>query len=179
MRSKEHFYVCNEYSHHCKIGLEKWTFQRSKEKNMSASISRQIFWTQLNNMERKKLTYRYTPNLPILCSICGDKARGNNFSVLSCVSCKSFFRRHGLLDTVCWFLFTRKRSINMTWIFVVGKSTVSIPRSLYYYKRDKKWLFAMSIEEMYRKWYGPIEDPRSNWNTSAFEENSAINSNNR
>ena len=62
------------------------------------------FTFQINRwktMGRKKLTYGYAPNTPILCSICGDKARGNNFSVLSCVSCKSFFRRHGLIDSVC------------------------------------------------------------------------------
>jgi hypothetical protein len=76
---------------------------------MSASIYRLIFWTELSNMGRKKLTYGYAPNIPILCSICGDKARGNNFDVLSCVSCKSFFRRHGLIDIVCWFLFTKKK----------------------------------------------------------------------
>ncbi len=37
-------------------------------------------------MGRKKLTYGYPPNLPILCSICGEKARGNNFDVfIMCV----------------------------------------------------------------------------------------------
>lgn len=49
-------------------------------------------------MGRKKLTAGRDPNLPFICYICGDTARGNNFSVLSCVSCKSFFRRHGLLN---------------------------------------------------------------------------------
>jgi len=49
-------------------------------------------------MGRKKLTAGRDPNLPFVCYICGDTARGNNFSVLSCVSCKSFFRRHGLLN---------------------------------------------------------------------------------
>ena len=51
-------------------------------------------------MGRKKLTAGRDPNLPFICCICGDTARGNNFSVLSCVSCKSFFRRHGLLKPV-------------------------------------------------------------------------------
>jgi len=48
-------------------------------------------------MGRKKLTAGRDPNLPFICYVCGDTARGNNFSVLSCVSCKSFFRRHGLM----------------------------------------------------------------------------------
>ena len=51
-------------------------------------------------MGRKKLTAGRDPNLPFICFVCGDTARGNNFSVLSCVSCKSFFRRHGQLKLV-------------------------------------------------------------------------------
>jgi len=31
---------------------------------------------------------------PLLCLVCGDIARGINFSALSCMSCKMFFRRH-------------------------------------------------------------------------------------
>jgi hypothetical protein len=37
----------------------------------------------------------------------------------------------------------------------------------------------MSIEEMYRKWYGPIEDSRSSWCPNEFEENSITNSDKR
>lgn len=32
--------------------------------------------------------------LPLICLICGDVARGINFDVMSCMSCKAFFRRH-------------------------------------------------------------------------------------
>ncbi|CAF1020351.1 unnamed protein product [Rotaria sordida] len=35
---------------------------------------------------------------PLICRICGDVARGLNFSVISCMSCKMFFRRHALLS---------------------------------------------------------------------------------
>nr|XP_046917420.1 nuclear hormone receptor HR96-like [Dermatophagoides farinae] len=31
-----------------------------------------------------------------LCVICGDKAKGINFNVLTCMSCKAFFRRNAL-----------------------------------------------------------------------------------
>jgi len=34
-------------------------------------------------------------NLPLVCLVCGDTARGINFNVMSCLSCKTFFRRHG------------------------------------------------------------------------------------
>ena len=65
-------------------------------------------------MGRKKLTAGRDPNLPFICCICGDTARGNNFSVLSCVSCKSFFRRHGLLKLVSPQLFTLLLIIHTT-----------------------------------------------------------------
>ena len=37
-----------------------------------------------------------------ICRICGDRARGNNFQVKSCMSCKSFFRRNALLPWVIY-----------------------------------------------------------------------------
>lgn len=30
------------------------------------------------------------------CRVCGDKARGFNFDVITCMSCKAFFRRNAL-----------------------------------------------------------------------------------
>ena len=41
-----------------------------------------------------------TCNLPLICQICGDVARGINFEVMSCMSCKAFFRRHALQPQV-------------------------------------------------------------------------------
>ncbi|CAF5028105.1 unnamed protein product, partial [Rotaria socialis] len=34
--------------------------------------------------------------LPLVCQVCGDRARGMNFEVMTCMSCKAFFRRHAL-----------------------------------------------------------------------------------
>ena len=33
------------------------------------------------------------------CKVCGDIARGNNYGVTTCMSCKVFFQRHGLKNT--------------------------------------------------------------------------------
>ncbi|CAG2110872.1 unnamed protein product [Medioppia subpectinata] len=32
----------------------------------------------------------------LVCDVCGDKGRARNFGAITCESCKSFFRRHGL-----------------------------------------------------------------------------------
>ncbi|CAG2101857.1 unnamed protein product [Medioppia subpectinata] len=37
-------------------------------------------------------------NLHKICEVCGDKERGRNFGVITCESCKAFFRRFGLRD---------------------------------------------------------------------------------
>jgi hypothetical protein len=41
-----------------------------------------------------------TSDLPLICLICGDIARGFNFDVMTCMSCKTFFRRHALKSKV-------------------------------------------------------------------------------
>lgn len=40
------------------------------------------------------------------CHICGDAACGLNFNVITCMSCKSFFRRHA-----------HKKSVSFAYIF--------------------------------------------------------------
>lgn len=45
-------------------------------------------------------------SLEMICGICGDRAIGFNYDVLSCASCKSFFRRNAHQDIVrLFFLF--------------------------------------------------------------------------
>ncbi|XP_054157169.1 nuclear hormone receptor HR96-like [Oppia nitens] len=38
--------------------------------------------------------------LPKICEICGEKANGRNFSVISCESCKAFFRRNAFKESL-------------------------------------------------------------------------------
>ncbi len=38
---------------------------------------------------------------PSICRVCGDIARGVNFSAITCMSCKMFFRRHAQSQLVC------------------------------------------------------------------------------
>jgi hypothetical protein len=37
---------------------------------------------------------------PLICHVCGDTARGMNFDVITCMSCKAFFRRHVIRSSV-------------------------------------------------------------------------------
>ncbi|CAF1151318.1 unnamed protein product [Adineta steineri] len=43
----------------------------------------------------RKITKRMFSS-PLICYICGDGARGINFDVITCMSCKAFFRRNAL-----------------------------------------------------------------------------------
>lgn len=39
-------------------------------------------------------------SIDLVCTICGDRAIGYNYAVLSCASCKAFFHRNGHQDLV-------------------------------------------------------------------------------
>lgn len=39
-----------------------------------------------------------TPNI---CQVCGNKARCFNYGAITCLSCRAFFRRHGIRSKVC------------------------------------------------------------------------------
>ncbi len=47
-------------------------------------------------MDLKKSVSKRSLHTPLICQICGDIARGMNFDVITCMSCKAFFRRHAL-----------------------------------------------------------------------------------
>ncbi len=78
-------------------------------------------------MEIETTPTRRSLHSPLICHICGDIARGMNFDVLTCMSCKAFFRRHALRSIVSEnfiykkirFLFSRKISIVYLKIIVI------------------------------------------------------------
>lgn len=48
---------------------------------------------------------KFSPNSKKSCRVCGDKAFSVNFNVITCESCKAFFRRNALKPKVsrtCW-----------------------------------------------------------------------------
>jgi len=51
-------------------------------------------------MELEKAISKRSLHSPLICHICGDVARGMNFDVITCMPCKTFFRRHGLRSAV-------------------------------------------------------------------------------
>ena len=65
-------------------------------------------------MESKKISSKdVSANLPLVCLVCGDIARGLNFDVITCMSCKAFFRRNALRKSVS---VAGENSINQSFI---------------------------------------------------------------
>lgn len=54
--------------------------------------------TKTHNLSKSTKTRKKSTDLS--CTICGDRAIGYNYAVLSCASCKAFFHRNGLEDVV-------------------------------------------------------------------------------
>jgi len=48
----------------------------------------------------KNIPMKQLVSSSLICRICGDKARRLNFDVMSCMSCKTFFRRNALQTIV-------------------------------------------------------------------------------
>jgi hypothetical protein len=59
-------------------------------------------------MEKSKRPSNQLSRSSMNCLICGDVARGLNFSVTTCMSCKNFFRRNAYRRKVTLSLFKRK-----------------------------------------------------------------------
>jgi hypothetical protein len=49
------------------------------------------------------------------CKICGDIAKCSNYGVITCMSCKVFFQRHGLKNTNT---FVRGENFHFDYLFI-------------------------------------------------------------
>jgi hypothetical protein len=59
-------------------------------------------------MYKRALNYRLKPKKSedMICTICGDRAIGFNYNVISCAACKIFFRRYAnYRHSVCILIF--------------------------------------------------------------------------
>ena len=61
-------------------------------------------------MEKNKRLAKYMSHYPMLCRVCGDVARGINFNLMTCMSCKTFFRRNAYRQMVSLLLFKNKEA---------------------------------------------------------------------
>ena len=114
-------------------------------------------------MESNKTGTKRTSDAPLICLVCGDVARGLNFDVVTCMSCKAFFRRNALHRSVssnivqggyhsCRFIYSEN-------------PPMSIECWLHYQPIHTWWLFGLSPEEMLHPWH---ESPINSIGVSGF-----------
>ena len=101
-----------------------------------------------NTAVKKKTTTR---NEGLTCVICDSPASGFNFDVVSCESCKSFFRRNALKQPVRVPLFVLRAQLMLLSSFIA--SALSSPRCLWDDTGAAPCLFRLSPEEVLRRWH--------------------------
>ena len=90
---------------------------------------------------------RRTSGLPLICLVCGDTARGINFDLMSCMSCKAFFRRHTTKRPVKSAAFDFDFDVD----FGLGSgSALSAGRELSDHRENARRVCGLSIEEVSR-----------------------------
>lgn len=65
-------------------------------------------------MEDEKIFCNFTRHGSRTCHVCGDTARGLNFNVMACMSCKSFFRRNAHKQSVSLIYVYKNNTIILT-----------------------------------------------------------------
>ncbi|CAF2524634.1 unnamed protein product [Rotaria sp. Silwood2] len=74
------------------------------QKNNNISLCKSIILDtidediQISHLKTQTTNQKKQKNVSLICAICGSTANGYNFDVISCESCKSFFRRNALKD---------------------------------------------------------------------------------
>lgn len=86
----------------------------------------------------------------LICGVCGAAAHGYNFDRVTCESCKAFFRRNALKDTV-----KRERSASIDHRSLPGRLVsmdLSILRFLSDHGGHTSSMCILSFEEMFSNW---------------------------
>lgn len=95
------------------------------------------------------MSSRRSSRSPLICRICGDIARGLNFDVITCMSCKAFFRRNALRPNVS----STRKFVDLIKINeIIGFTEMSVQWRLSYQQRKSNEMFSMSIKEMFNLW---------------------------
>ena len=115
-----------------------------------------------------------TAGLPLICLVCGDVARGINFDLMTCMSCKAFFRRHAAKPLVSTHLFTDD------WLIFLSISTAPTPLPTRWPLRDRsthsRCLFSMSTGEVSSTRNEPHSHPKLCANNAPDEASSCFTS---
>lgn len=94
---------------------QKRTLRQSHTLKTSNLISNESFECHSQQQQQQRISNSRKRLDGLMCSICKDSAHGYNFDVITCESCKAFFRRNALKKPVC--IVWQKTSIHSNRIF--------------------------------------------------------------
>jgi ribosomal protein L37AE/L43A len=63
-------------------------------------------------MTKKKIIGDQPLKSSYQCHVCGDVARGLNFNVMTCMPCKTFFRKNAFKKSVSKICFLQKQQVH-------------------------------------------------------------------
>lgn len=80
-----------------------------QDSKMDSSRSMSVSSENSNDLGQLQRISRSSANENKVCRVCGDKALSINFNVVTCESCKAFFRRNALKPKVSGRSYSRTR----------------------------------------------------------------------
>lgn len=98
---------------------------------------------------RSKMNRTSQKNLNVHCFICGDRAIGFNYAVLTCASCKAFFRRNAQHNPVCFLPFLLPCSIKSDPFFSGESALFKRREELRHWSRCDSQVSTMSLGEVF------------------------------